>query len=102
MLKRRLHPLHRAVADAATARRLRDADASSQQLADALLDRVADLGPSELLPLLHGSPLPAALVWSPQSAVSGKVSYKSYAIVVPCTGYFASKRTQQVGTVIDN
>ena len=62
VLKRRLHPLHRAVADAATARRLRDADASSQQLADALLDRVADLGPFELLPLLHGSPLPAALV----------------------------------------
>ena len=54
MLKHRLHPLHRAVADAATARRLRDADASSQQLADALLDRVADLGP------FHGSTLPAA------------------------------------------
>jgi len=57
VLKRRLRPLNRAVADAATARRLRDADASSQQLADALLDRVADLGrPScSLAPRLDAS-----------------------------------------------
>jgi hypothetical protein len=54
--------------------------------------------------LIHaGTPLPAALDWFPAiGSVSGKVSYKSYAIVVPCTGYFTSKKDQQVGTVIDN
>ena len=38
----------------------------------------------------------------PQSAVSGKVSYTSYALVVPVLGTSLAKRTGRIGTVIDN